>query len=266
MTTWEFPAPDPINLEAKLPAGSVTVSAEQITTAMVSLTPARSDKRGEELIAATTVEFDAGTLTVSVPDRVRLLGSTPLNLTVRLPRASSCQLKTASADIRCSGEIGSLDASTASGDVTVEQVAGLARISTASGDVRLDGAAAAAEVSTVSGDADIVRAGGDVTVTSVSGDVSVGRADGSAKVRSASGDVRIDCIKAGRGEANTVSGDISIAVPAGIGVYLDLSAIAGDVRSDLEPAGSDGAADLSLHCRSVSGDVRVARAARAAAG
>jgi DUF4097 and DUF4098 domain-containing protein YvlB len=265
MTTWEFPAPDPITLEAKLPAGNITVSAEPVTTATVSLTPGRSDKRGEELIAATTVEFDAGTLTVSVPDRVRLLGSTPLNLSVSLPTGSSCQLKTASADIRCSGELGSLDASTASGDVAARRVTGLARINTASGDVRLDDAAATAEVSTASGDADIVRAGGDVTVTSASGDVSVGRADGSARVRSASGDVRIDYIAAGRGEVNTVSGDISIAVPAGVGVYLDLSALAGDVRSDLEPAGRDGDASLSLQCRSVSGDVRVTRTARTAA-
>src|ERR1700728_3853326 len=165
MTTWEFPAPDPIILEAKLPAGDITVSAEPIAMATVSLTPARSDKRGEELIAASTVEFDAGTLTVSVPDRVRLLGSTPLNMVVRLPQGSSCQLKTASADIRCSGELGSLDASTASGDVTVERVTGPAGISTASGDVRLDDASAAVQVSTASGDAEIVRAGGDATVT-----------------------------------------------------------------------------------------------------
>jgi hypothetical protein len=266
MTNWEYPAPDPIILEAKLPAGNITVSAEPIATAVVSLTPARSDKRGEELIAATTVEFSAGTLTVSVPDRVRLLGSTPLNLAVRLPHGSSCKLKTASADIRCSGELGSLDASTASGDVTVEQVTGPAGIHTASGDVRLDDATAEVQVSTASGDAQIVRAGGDVTVTSASGDVAIGRAEGSANVRSSSGDVRIDCITAGRGEVTTVSGDIGIAVPAGIGVYLDLSAMSGDVRSDLEPAGSDGDAGLSLHCRSISGDVRVVRAARSAAG
>ena len=102
MTTWEFPAPDPIILDVKLQGGSVTVSAEPIATATVSLTPARSDKRGEELIAATTVEFDAGTLTISVPDRVRLLGSTPLNLTVRLPHGSSCQLKAASSSMMAS--------------------------------------------------------------------------------------------------------------------------------------------------------------------
>ena len=49
-------------------------------------------------------------------------------------------------------------------------------------------------------------------------------------------------------------------------MYLDLSAVTGDVTSDLESAASDGEAALSLHCRSISGDVRVLRAAHAAAG
>jgi len=57
-----------------------------------------------------------------------------------------------------------------------------------------------------------------------------------------------------------VSGDVSIAVPGGVGVYLDLSAMTGDVRSDLAPADSDGDAELSLHCRSISGDVHVTHA------
>ena len=261
MTTWEFPASDPITLEAALPSGGITVIAGPVTTATVSLTPSRSGKRGEELIASTTVEFDDGKLTVTVPDRLRLLSSTSLDLTVHLPSGSSCQLKAASADIRCTGEIGSLDARTASGDVTADQVTGPASINTASGDVRLDDAAATVQVNTASGDTEIGRAGDEVTVNSASGDLNIRRAEGSAKARSASGDVRMGSISAGRGEVNTVSGDISIAVPAGIGVYLDLSALSGDVRSDLEPAGHDGDATLSLKCRSVSGDVHVARAA-----
>lgn len=260
MTTWEFPVSDPIILEAALPSGSIKVIAGPVTTATVSLTPSRSGKRGEELIASTTVEFDAGRLTVTVPDRLRLLSSTSLDLTVQLPSGSSCQFKTASADISCTGEIGSLDARTASGDVTVDQVTGSASVNTASGDVRLGDAAATAQVNTASGDTEIGRAGDDVTVNSASGDLRIRHAEGSASARSASGDVRIDSISAGRGEVNTVSGNITIAVPAGIGVYLDLSALSGDVRSDLEPAGSDGDATLSLKCRSVSGDVRVTRA------
>jgi hypothetical protein len=266
MTNWEFPAPGPVALEARVPAGSITVNAEPVTTATVSLTSPSAAKRGTELIAATAVEFDNGTLSITVPDRVRLLSSTPLDLVVQLPAGSSCVLNAASADIRCSGELGSLAASTASGDVMAERVAGQSSIKTASGDVRLDEAAGDVEVNTASGDVRLGRAGGDVTVNAASGDLSIGRADGSAKIRSASGDVRIDYITAGRGEVTTVSGDVSIAVPAGIGVYLDLSAMTGDVSSDLEPADSDSDARLSLHCRSISGDVRVVRAAHAAAG
>ena len=98
MATWEFPAPDPISLEARLPAGSITVSAEPVTTVTVSLA-SRSGRRGDELIEDTAVEFDAGTLTITVPDRVRRLSSTPLDLVVRLPSGSSCVLNAASADM-----------------------------------------------------------------------------------------------------------------------------------------------------------------------
>jgi len=47
MTTWEFPASDPIILEATLPSGGITVIAGPVTTATVSLTSSRSGKRGE---------------------------------------------------------------------------------------------------------------------------------------------------------------------------------------------------------------------------
>jgi DUF4097 and DUF4098 domain-containing protein YvlB len=260
MTTWEFPAAEPISLEARLPSGSITVRAEPVTTATVTLT-SRSGKRGDELIAATTVEFDAGTLAVHVPDRVRVLSSTPLDLVVQLPNVSSCMLNAASADVRCSGQLGSLDVRTASGDIFAERVSGQASINTASGDIELDEAGEAIRVTTASGDTSIGRAGGELTVNSASGDLAIGVAAGSAKIRSASGDVKIDCMTAGRGEVTTVSGDVSIAVPAGIGVYLDLSAMTGDVRSDLEPANGESDAALSLHCRSISGDVRIVRAA-----
>ncbi len=265
MPTWEFPAPEPVSLEARLPAGSVTVRAEPVTTATVTLT-SQSGRRGDELIAATTVEFAAGLLTVQVPDRVRLLGNTPLDLVVQLPKASSCTLNAASAEVRCSGEISSLDARTASGDISAELVTGQASISTASGGIELGEVGDTLRVDTASGDVSIGRAGGEVTANTASGDLALGVAAGSAKIRTASGDVTIGCIMAGRGEVTTVSGDASIAVAAGIGVYLDLSAMTGDVRSDLEPADGEGDAALSLHCRSVSGDVHILRAARAAAG
>ena len=262
MTTWEFPASDPIILEATLPSGGITVIAGPVTTATVSLTPSRSGKRGEELIANTTVEFDAGRLTVTVPDRLRLLSSTSLDLTVHLPSGSSCQLKTASADIRCTGEIGSLDARTASGDITADQVTGSASINTASGDVRLDAAAATVQVNTASGDTEIGRAGDEVTVNSASGETCASAAR-TASPWPAARAATSRSTPSRQAAARSTPCPATSASPsrAYIGVYLDLSALSGDVRSDLEPAGSDGDAALSLKCRSVSGDVRVTRAA-----
>jgi DUF4097 and DUF4098 domain-containing protein YvlB len=127
--------------------------------------------------------------------------------------------------------------------VRVRETAGLLRVHSASGDVAAD------------------RVGGDADVQTASGDVRIEHAGASVRAQTASGDVRIGAIGAGRGEITTVSGDIWVGVPAGIGVYLDLSAISGDVRSELEPSGADGDADLTLVCRSVTGDVLVTRAA-----
>ena len=99
-----------------------------------------------------------------------------------------------------------------------------------------------------------------MTLNSASGDLRVSRADGSAAARSASGDVQIASMSSGRADLSTVSGDIKVAVRPGIGVYLDLFAMSGDVRSDLNATGEDGEAALTLHCRSISGDVHVTQA------
>ena len=83
MTNWEFPVSGPITLDARLPAGHIQITATGTELATVTL---RSDsKRGEQLIGETEVTFDAGNLTVSVPERIRLLSSTSLDLAVQLP-------------------------------------------------------------------------------------------------------------------------------------------------------------------------------------
>jgi len=48
--------------------------------------------------------------------------------------------------------------------------------------------------------------------------------------------------------------------PAGVGVYLDLSSMTGDVRSDLAAAEVSNSAELTVSCRSISGDIRVSTA------
>ena len=103
---------------------------------------------------------------------------------------------------------------------------------------------------------------GEVDATTASGELTIGRADGDVAVRTASGDVEITAASGKRVDIKATSGDISVAVAPGIGVYLDLSTLSGTVSSELEPSGESGSADMTLQCRTISGDVQVRRAAR----
>jgi DUF4097 and DUF4098 domain-containing protein YvlB len=259
MTSWEFDATGPVRADIDLPAGSVRVTAVKTETVRVNLTA--SGHAGERLLAETEVSFGDGTLRVHVPKRVSVRGNSGLDLTVELPEGSSVKAMTASADVTFEGELGSVNGSTASGDVRAGRVSGDVELTTASGDVRLEEATGDVRVSTASGDANVGRAGGDIIAKTASGDVWIGEAGQSATAKTASGDVRIDAIASGLADATTVSGDIVIAVVPGVGVYIDISTLTGDVSSDLESdAGAEGEASLTVSCRSVSGDVRIARA------
>jgi DUF4097 and DUF4098 domain-containing protein YvlB len=236
MPSWEFPGHDPVDLRVRIPAGDIAVSAAatQATTVVLD--------GSDRTLAATRVQFEDGTLSIIVPDQSGLFSDGSVDVVVELPEGSSCRVHTASADVRCTGELAALDVHTASGDVSAERVSGHARVDTASGDVSL-GTAAGAEVE------------------SASGDVRIGQVSGGVAVRTASGDVQIEAASGPRTDVNAASGDISVGVVPGIGVYLELSSLSGTVSSELEPGEETGGTDMTLQCRTISGDVRVSRAA-----
>jgi hypothetical protein len=245
MTNWEFPTSEPVDLRVQFPSGRITVLAAATQTATVTID---SDSGGsdEGFLASARVEFNPPTLSIKVPERFRLGRGGSLEVTVELPEGSSCRVRTASADVHCTGELGAADIHTASGEVRVGNVTGLADVDTASGDVA-------------------VQAADEVRAKSASGDVTLGRVSGPALVSTASGDVRIDQAAGPRTDVKSASGDIRVAVAPGIGVYQDLSSLSGTVSSELEPAEESGGPDMTLHCRTISGDVRVRRAAQPAA-
>jgi len=236
MPTWEFPGHDPVDLRVRIPAGDIAVSAAATQATTVAL------DGSDRTLAATRVQFEDGTLSIIVPDQSGLFSDGSVDVVVELPEGSSCRVHTASADVRCTGELAALDVHTASGDVSAERVSGHARVDTASGDVSL-GTAAEAEVE------------------SASGDVRIGQVSGGVAVRTASGDVQIEAASGPRTDVNAASGDISVGVAPGIGVYLELSSLSGTVSSELEPGEESGGTDMTLQCRTISGDVRVSRAA-----
>jgi hypothetical protein len=241
MSAWEFPTDGPVDLQLRILSGHVTVSAGATQTATVTIVGLGPGGRAD---TAATVEFDQGTLSVSVPGGPWPGRHGSVDATVELPEGSSCHIDAASADVRCIGQLGAADVRTMSGDIEAEQVSGLAQLQTGSGDVDL-GAAREAKVQTTSGD------------------VSIGRVS-DATVRTASGDVGIETATGRQVEVKCSSGDIGVGVTPGIGVYLDLSSVSGTVSSELEPAEEADEAGMTLCCRSISGEVRVGPAVRPA--
>ncbi|HVD29521.1 MAG TPA: hypothetical protein VNC79_13625, partial [Mycobacteriales bacterium] len=77
------------------------------------------------------------------------------------------------------------------------------------------------------------------------------------------GDVTVGAVTGGTVQVTTVSGDASVGVTPGLRVWLDLSSVSGRIVSQLDDGGpaGDGPAALTLAMRSVSGDLRIHRAA-----
>ncbi len=265
MPHWEFPATESIDLEVQLAAGSVSVSAEATSLISVDVDSARAGRRGSEHASDVIVEFEDGRLRIIEPSQQSWARhNSGLDVTVTVPAESRAIIGTASADITCEGELGALEANSASGDIRAAAISGAAKVNSTSGKIEIGEADSAVTVKSASGAIDLGRAGGDLYANTVSGKIQIGTAESSATVRSASGAVRIERLATGKAEVATVSGDIRVKVAPSIGVYLDLASISGKVTSELEPTGASEQVDLDLHCRSISGALRVSRADAAA--
>ena len=122
MAHWEFPGSDPIDVFVDLSAGRVAVAAEPVDVTTVELS-ASSFGWGQRPAPEAQVRFGDGRLEVIGPRRSGLWrGHVGLDLAIKVPAGSRCAVRTASADVICTGDVADLDAHTASGDVTVGTV------------------------------------------------------------------------------------------------------------------------------------------------
>lgn len=186
------------------------------------------------------------------------------DLTIRLPAGSQLEVRTASADVDIEVGLSRLRANCASGDLRAGNVSGEAVVRSASGNVGLSGVDGRLDVSTASGDIEVERADGEVTFRGASGDLAVGAARGSLSGRSASGDVWVRSFEGELLRCTTASGNVRVGLPAGRTVDVDVSTLSGGLHNDFaaEPGGGSGDGPTSrLQLRTVSGDVRLERAA-----
>jgi hypothetical protein len=263
MTKWDFPCSDPVDISIDgWASGSIAVSGEPTDTVIVEVEPSRRS-RASDLVDDVQVAFEDGQLYIRGPRGLSFRPRTGLDLTIKAPAGSSCAAKTASAGLSCVGELSALSLNTASGDLTAASISGDVTVRSASGDVLLDTVGGQLSMHTASGDTQVRQVTGAVRINSASGDVAIGECGGPVTVRTASGDVRFDGVASGLVELSCATGDIWVAVVPGIGVYLDLSSVSGSVRSDLDEVESpDGGAEaaLEIRARTMSGDIRIAKA------
>lgn len=189
----------------------------------------------------------------------RSRGGGRVRLTV--PDGTAARITTASGDVSISVTTGRTQITTASGDVRVA-IATALTVKTASGDVVVDRVAHDTSVKSASGDLKATEVGGALDATTASGDIRIDRITGDVRASTASGDIRVTVFSGEQFLANTVSGDVSLGIPAGRRVDLDVNTLTGDVvlpeRRTAPAAAPTGS--VSIRVKSVSGDFRLQRA------
>lgn len=264
MPQFEFPCTGAVHADISIAAGSCDVTAEERETVYVEVVPYNTKDNSQEAADATEVSFTGDRLHVKTPEAGIgwLFKRQPsLRITVRVPSGSSVNAKAASADLSVRGQAGKTTVNTASGEIDVADATEV-NANTASGDIKIIRATGRIHTNSASGDVEVDHCEGELTARSASGDLRIGYAGGNVSATTASGDVLVRKGVRGVYKIRTVSGEVSVGVAKGAGVWLDLNSTSGRTRSDLAVGDTPvavGEPDLNLQIRTVSGDIEVVR-------
>jgi DUF4097 and DUF4098 domain-containing protein YvlB len=259
--TETFQTPEPITLVVTTQVGRLEVVATDDTTTTVELSSSQDDDRIATIMDRTRIELRGEKLVIDTPHKY-IRRHTDLSLLVRLPIGSVVRAKLAAAQLSTSGELERVEVDAASGTVDIGDVTGDVTVNSVSGNVTVGRAGGRSTVRSASGELAIRSAGREVAAHSASGEITVGAAEGSVTARTASGDIRIGKVERGRIALVSASGDLKVGIAPGAGVWLDVSSISGDTRSELDIEASkpaEGCA-VELYARTLSGDVHLERA------
>lgn len=212
-------------------------------------------------VAQATVELIGQRLVVRMPKDLPLRG-VPIAVTVRAPRGSHAQVRSASADVRVTGPAGRLAVTTGTGEVSADRADDKAEVKTGSGTVRLGPMLGGLHVRTGSGEVEVSSVGGRTTLVTGSGDVWLGTVQADLAVRTGTGDLTVADAASGRIELGTGSGEIRVGVRGGTTAEVDLSSGAGRARSELDVSQQrpDTEPSLFVRGRTGSGDAVITAA------
>lgn len=266
--TQTFPLSGPINLNARIGQGTLTVTAaDDLAEATVTLTPRG---KGSDILDRVVVGMNGRTLEVLTPREGGLadfLGSWKrdrdgVDAQITVPTGTAVKLMTFTAPITVVGRIGGADIATGTGTIIVDQVDGDLRLRLGAADSRVERVTGSAVVRSGSGDAVFGEVHGDLQAGFGSGDLAAEIVHGSSRLRAGSGNLRLG---AAHGDVDFTcgSGQMSIGLPAGVAARLDVRTGSGRVRSELpiEDDRTGTGPSITVRARTGSGDVRLFRAA-----
>lgn len=284
MRSHTFETPGHVHLEVDVDAGTVDVTTGMTPVTDVTVT---SDAEPSELVERATIEERATGQTHVV--RVKLSkgrwgifrGGESVRISVVVPQDTDLSVRTASADVDATGRFGRVDVETASGSVTVDEGTDV-RLRSASGDLSL-GAGESADLQSVSGEVVVGQAARSARLSASSGSVHLGTVSGPARIETVSGSIDVDlaeeglrtktvsgtvdvrCVASGEVSLGSVSGSATVGIPPGRELEVDARSLSGRLASDFDlagtPSGGAGGPRVLVRSNSVSGELRIVRAA-----
>jgi DUF4097 and DUF4098 domain-containing protein YvlB len=218
------------------------------------------DADDERFVDQVQIRHDHEWLRISFPQQCLRFANAHLRLGV--PDGLTYVIKTGSANVSISADIGPSKIVSGSGDISIGTAVDL-DCNSGSGDIsvaRVEGRAA--RLNSGSGDVSVGEAHCPVTAKSGSGDVVVQSLEGgNLQANSGSGDIGITSTS-GSVDLRSASGSLTIAVADNLATWLDLNSVSGDIRIALESTAppEPGEPYISVRARTASGDIGIYRA------
>lgn len=210
-------------------AGSIEITGWDRAEAHVS------GELGDDVEKLEITESSSG-IEIRVRNRKNLRQVDESHLRLQLPATASVEAESVSADISLTGmQSPSLVLNTVSADLIIESSAARLEAESVSGDVTFRGRTPRAAVETVSGDIDLQGMEGEVRISTVSGDVKLDAEHiGRGQFETVSGNLKLqlDVIDGGRLNAESMSGDVHLVLPAGQQAEYTAQSYSGEIRSD----------------------------------
>jgi DUF4097 and DUF4098 domain-containing protein YvlB len=196
------------------------------------------------------------------------------DIEVRVPVGSRVQIDTFQAEISVSGVKGGVRAETVNGSIAVSGATKDVDVQSVNGAVEVAGSGGRVHAESVNGQVTVKDANGEVDASTVNGLLSViGGTFERARLETVSGELRFEgaLAKNASVDAETVSGGVDIALPAGTSADFSITTFSGSVDNQLGPPAqktskwtpekelsfSTGAGGAKVNVQTLSGGIRL---------